>query len=120
MTKKISLDLSIANSRDLSWFLRDGPWRGYHSPCKSVLITLTESWLECCWEVHATRADPTESLSFISSLHQVAKCLTMKLAVYLAKEVAAILRAVQTHDTKKLYDEGTVHLLCSNYWIQPI
>ena len=24
----------------------------------------------CCWEVHATRADPTESLS---SIHQVAK-----------------------------------------------
>ena len=48
-------------------------------------------------------------------LHQV-----MKLAVYLAKEVAAILRAVLTHDTKKLYDEGTVHLPCSNYWIQPI
>ena len=58
----------------------------------------------CCWEVHATRVAPTESLS---SLHQVAKCLTMQLAVYLAKEVAAILRAVLTHDTKKLYDEGT-------------
>ena len=71
----------------------------------------------CCWEVHATRVNPPESLS---SLHQVAKCLTMQLAVYLAKEVAAILRAVLTHDTKKLYDEGTVHLLCSNYWIQPI
>ena len=71
----------------------------------------------CCWEVHATRVAPTESLS---SLHQVAKCLTMQLAVYLAQEVAAILRAVLTHDTKKLYDEGTVHLLCSNYWIQPI
>ena len=42
------------------------------------------------------------------------------LALYLAKEVAAILRAVLTHDSKKLYDEGTVHLLCSNYWIQPI
>ena len=60
---------------------------------------------------------PPESLL---SLHQVAKCLTMQLAVYLAKEVAAILRAVLTHDTKKLYNEGTVHLLCSNYWIQPI
>ena len=71
----------------------------------------------CCWEVHATRADPPESLS---SLHQVSKCLTMMLAIYLAKEVAAILRAVLTHDTKKLYDEGTAHLLCSNYWIQPI
>ena len=44
----------------------------------------------------------------------------MQLAVYLAKEVAAILRAVLIHDTKKLYNEGTVHLLCSNYWIQPI
>jgi len=43
----------------------------------------------------------------------------MQLAVYLAKEVAAILRAVLTHETKKLYD-GTVHLLCSYYWIQPI
>ena len=67
----------------------------------------------CCWEVQA----PSESLL---SLHQVAKCLTMKLAVHLAKEVAAILRAVLTHETKKLYNDSTVHLLCSNYWIQPI
>ena len=44
----------------------------------------------------------------------------MKLAVHLAKEVAAILRAVLTHETKKLYNDSTVHLLCSNYWIQPI
>ena len=71
----------------------------------------------CCWEVQATRTNPPESLL---SLHQVAKCLTMKLAVYLAKEVAAILRAVLTHETKKLYNDSTVHLLCSNYWIQPI
>ena len=71
----------------------------------------------CCWEVQATRATPPESLLF---LHQVAKCLTMKLAVYLAKEASAILRAVLTHDTKKLYNDSTVHLLCSNYWIQPI
>ena len=71
----------------------------------------------CCWEVQATRATPPESLLF---LHQVAKCLTMKLAVYLAKEASAIPRAVLTHDTKKLYNDSTVHLLCSNYWIQPI
>ena len=32
----------------------------------------------------------------------------MKLAVYLAKEVAAILRAVLTHETKKLYNDSTV------------
>eukprot|EP00434_Breviolum_minutum_P042800 symbB.v1.2.038112.t1/scaffold5829.1/size23302/1 len=71
----------------------------------------------CCWEVQATRTTPSESLL---SLHQVAKCLTMKLAVHLAKEVAAILKAFLTHETKKLYNDSTVHLLCSNYWIQPI
>ena len=71
----------------------------------------------CCWEVHATRADPEESLS---SLRQVSKCLTMLLAVYLAKEVAAILREILTHPTKRLYDDSTAHLLCSNYWVQPI
>ena len=71
----------------------------------------------CSWEVQTTRTTPSESLL---SLHQVAKCLTMKLAVYLAKEVAAILRAVLTHETKKLYNDSTVHLLCSNYWVQPI
>ena len=71
----------------------------------------------CCWEVHATRADPEESLS---SRRQVSKCLTMLLAIYLAKEVAVILRGILTHSTKKLYDDSTVHLLCSNYWVQPI
>eukprot|EP00434_Breviolum_minutum_P042676 symbB.v1.2.038001.t1/scaffold5775.1/size23734/3 len=71
----------------------------------------------CCWEVQATRITPSESLA---SLHEVAKCLTMELAIYLAKEVAAILRAVLTHETKKLYNDSTVHLLCSNYWVQPI
>ena len=71
----------------------------------------------CCWEVYATRANPKESLS---SLRQVSKCLTMMLAIYLAKEVAAILRAILTHPTKKLYDDRTAHLLCSNYWMQPI
>ena len=71
----------------------------------------------CWWEVYATRADPKESLS---SLRQVSKCLTMMLAIYLAKEVAAILRDILTHPTKKLYDDRTAHLLCSNYWMQPI
>ena len=44
----------------------------------------------------------------------------MLLAIYLAKEVAAILREILTHPTKKLYDDRTAHLLCSNYWVQPI
>ena len=48
------------------------------------------------WEVQATRTPPSDSLA---SLYEVAKCLTMKQAVYLDKEVAAILRAVLTHET---------------------
>ena len=44
----------------------------------------------------------------------------MMLAIYLAKEVAAILRAILTHPTKRLYDDRTARLLCSNYWMQPI
>ena len=71
----------------------------------------------CCWEVQVSRTTPSASLA---SLHEVAKCLTMKLAVHLARQVAAILRAVLTHETKKLYNDSRVHLLCSNYWIQPI
>ena len=71
----------------------------------------------CCWEVYATRTNFKDS---VSSLRQVSKSLTMLLAVYLAKEVAAILRAILTHPTKKLYDDKTAHLLCSNYWVQPI
>ena len=63
----------------------------------------------CCWEVQATRTTPSESLP---SLHQVAKCLTMKLAVHLAKEVAAILRAVLTHETKKLQYTMTALCIC--------
>ena len=71
----------------------------------------------CCWEVHATRAESEESLS---SIRLVSKRLTMLLAGYLAKEVAAVLREILTHPTKKLYDDNTAHLLCSNYWLQPI
>ena len=71
----------------------------------------------CCWEVHATRAECEESLS---SIRLVSKRLTMLLASYLAKEVAAVLREILTHPTKKLYDDNTAHLLCSNHWLQPI
>ena len=71
----------------------------------------------CCWEAHATRAVPEESLS---SIRLASKRLTMLLAGYLAKVVAAILREILTHPTKKLYDDNTAHLLCSNYWLQPI
>ena len=71
----------------------------------------------CCWEILATRAVLEESLS---SVRLASKRLTMLLAGYLAKEVAAILREILTLPTKKLYDDDTAHLLCSNHWLQPI
>ena len=71
----------------------------------------------CCWEAFATRSAPEESFP---SVKQASKRLTMLLAGYLAKEVAAILMEIMTHPTKQLYDENTVHLSCSNYWLQPI
>ena len=80
------------------------------SPCKNVLTILTVFWLGVAGR-SAIRADPKESLT---SLRQVSKCLTMMLVIYLAKEVAAILRAILTHPSKKLYDDRTAHLLCSN------
>ena len=64
----------------------------------------------CCWEAFATRAVPEESLPSIKQ----SKLLTMLLAGYLAKEVAAILKEILTHPTKKLYDDTTEHLL----WLQ--
>ena len=50
-----------------------------------------------------------------------ARCLNAwpMLAIYLAEEVAT-LRAILTHPTKRLSDDRTAHLLCSNNWMQPI
>ena len=86
-------------------------------PLQKIVDHLDRVLAGCCWEVHATRTDPEDLLS---SLQRVSKGLTMLLAGYLAKEVAAILREILAHPTKKLYDDTTAHLLCSNYWLQPI
>ena len=80
-------------------------WHGYIFSLQTCVDHLNRLLARCCWEVQAIRATLLDSLN---SLHEVAKCLTMKLAVYLAKEVAAILRAVLTHKTKKLYNDSTV------------
>ena len=58
----------------------DGPLRGFPSPSKRLLA-------------HATRAVPEESLP---SIRLASKLLTMLVAGYLAKEVAAILREITT------------------------
>ena len=114
----ISLGRNTASSRNWRWFQKDGHWHGYPSHCNHVWITSTGFWLDVAGKFRPHVLPPQTHLS--TSLHEVAKCLTMKLAVYLAKEVAAILRAVLTHETKKLYNDSTVHLLCCNYWVQPI
>ena len=79
-----------------------------------IRMTLTGCTI-CC--THSCTRIPRESLK---SLRQVTKRLTLLLAGDLAKEVAAIFREVYTHPSKQLYDDTTVHLLCSNYWLQPI
>ena len=109
--KRISLGRSTESYRNWRWFLRDGLWHGYPSRYKHVWTTWTGFWQDV-----AGKFRPPVPPLRIPSLPS----LTMKLAVHLAKEVAAILRAVLTHETKKLYNDSTVHLLCSNYWIQPI
>ena len=86
-------------------------------PLQKIVDRIDRVLAGCCWEAFATRSAPEESLP---SIKQASKRLTMLLAGYLAKEVAAILREIMTHPTKQLYDENTVHLLCSNYWLQPI
>ena len=68
MTKRISLGQSTANFRNWSWFLRDGPWRGCLFIYKNVWTTLTEYWLGVAGKFRQH------------------------------KEVAAILRAVLTHE----------------------
>ena len=85
-------------------------------PLQKIVERLTRV-VGCCWEVMVTRSVPRESLK---SLRQVTKRLTLLLAGDLAKEVAAIFREVYTHPSKQLYDDTTVHLLCSNYWLQRI
>jgi len=64
------------------------PCETFHSPQKSV-DHLDRVFAGCCWEAHATRAVLEESLS---SIRLAAERLTMLLAGYLAKEVAAILK----------------------------
>ena len=111
----LSLGKFVFNHRLI--LVLDRPCLALVRQCRKKKKHLDRVLAGCCWEVQATRTTPSESLL---SLYQVAKCLTMKLAVHLAKEIAALLRAVLAHETQKLYNDSTVHLLCSNYWIQPV
>eukprot|EP00434_Breviolum_minutum_P044076 symbB.v1.2.039328.t1/scaffold6491.1/size17633/2 len=70
-------------------------------PLQKCVDHLDRVLAACCWEAHATRAVVEESLD---SIRLASKRLTMLLGGYLAKELAAILREILTHPTKKLYD----------------
>ena len=71
----------------------------------------------CCWEVLINRKNRDESLG---SLRLVAKSLTLMLAGYLAEFVAEIFRVVLASQGSPLTDEENIHLLGTNYWVQPI
>ena len=70
----------------------------------------------CCWRSTQHGQIPrNRCLPFVRCLIALLNKQCFNL-IYLAKEVAAVLREIQTHPTKKLYDDRTAHLLCSNYW----
>ena len=60
------------------------PWARLSFSLQTCVDHLDRVLAGCCWEVQASRTTPSASLA---SLHEVAKCLTMKLAVHLAKEI---------------------------------
>ena len=67
------------------------PLARFSIPLQKSVDHLDRVLAGCCWEAHATRAVPEESFS---SIRLASKRLTMLLAGYLAKEVAAILREI--------------------------
>ncbi len=68
-------------------------------------------------ELAATKSAPWMCRRQISSF---AKTLTVRVATYLAKEIASLLRPVLYHPIMALTDDDTVSLLTSEFWIRPV
>ena len=65
----------------------------------------------------ATHSDASQCRKQISSF---AKTLTVRVATYLAKEIASLFRPVLYHPLMSLTDEDTLPLLTSEFWIRPV
>ena len=68
-------------------------------------------------ELIATQPDLDQCRNSISSF---AKTLTVRVAMYLAKLIASLLRPVLYHPCMTLTDDGTMSLLTSEFWVRPV
>ena len=68
-------------------------------------------------ELMATHSDVSLCRKRISSF---AKVLTVRVAMYLAKLTASLLRPVLYHPLMALTDEDTLPLLSSEFWVRPV
>ena len=68
-------------------------------------------------ELMATHSDPSRCRKQINSF---AKTLTVRVAAYLAKEIASLFRPVLYHPVMSLTDDDTLPLLTSEFWIRPV
>ena len=68
-------------------------------------------------ELMATRSDVSQCRKRISSF---AKVLTVRVAMYLAKLIASLLRPVLYHPLMELTDEDTLALLPSEFLVRPV
>ena len=68
-------------------------------------------------ELMATHSDPSSCRKQINSF---AKTLTVRVATYLAKEIASLFRPVLYHPVMFLTDDDTLPLLTSEFWIRPV
>ena len=68
-------------------------------------------------ELMATHSDASKCRKQISSF---AKTLTVRVATYLAKEIASLFRPVLYHPLMSLTEEDTLPLLTSEFWVRPV
>ena len=68
-------------------------------------------------EISATQWFPA---AFDKRIKTTAKYLTERIAIYLAKEIASILRPVVSHPLLTQYDPVSKPLLTSDFWVMPI
>ena len=68
-------------------------------------------------ELMATRSDASKCRKQISSF---AKTLTVRVATYLAKEIASLFRPVLYHPLMSLTEDDTLPLLTSEFWVRPV
>ena len=68
-------------------------------------------------ELIATQPDPDQCRKSISSF---AKTLTVRVAMYLAKLIASLLRPVLHHPCMTLTGDDAISLLTSQFWVRPV